>query len=81
MYVCMYMLEVGGVRPTGKSISVSVRACVRAVRMPSEIRVRNRVAASFPFPFYLEGLSLFPCGITVSPGETKRDQVRPSETK
>ena len=36
--------------PTGKSFRV-VRACVRAVRMPSEIRARNRVRAPSLFPF------------------------------
>ena len=39
-------------RPTGKSISVSVRACVRAVRLPSGNAVKFSGAA---FPFSLFG--------------------------
>ena len=46
----------------GESIReiVSCRACVRAVRIPSEIRARNRVSALSLFPFSLRRPSLFP---------------------
>ena len=51
-----------GVSPTGKSFRV-VRACVRAVRMPSEIRVGNPVLALSLFPFGPGRSSLFPSGL------------------
>ena len=49
--------------PTGKSFRV-VRACVRAVRMPSEIRARNRVRA---LPFSLFVALLFPFSLESPP--------------
>ena len=66
-----------GVRPTGKSISVSVRACVRAVRLPSGNAVKLSRAA-FPFslfaspgvPFSLLPAAGFPFSLE-NPSESK----------
>ena len=59
IYIYIYIYRrLGGVRPTGKSISVSVRACVRRSGCKVGIRT-NRDRSPFPFPFSPSGLSLF----------------------
>jgi len=86
IYIYIYILyyrRLGGVRPTGKSFRfVSfVRACVCARGLVVEWNFGSIYGlCPLPFPFCRERFSLFPCGVRVSPSETKWDQARPSET-
>ena len=76
----MYISEVGGVSPTGKSFRVvpCVRACVRAVWMPSENQIKFPVgplpfsllaAGGLPFSLLWREVFPFPLWDLVSPGE------------
>ena len=66
IYIYIYIYRIfGGVSPTGKSFRVvpCVRACVRAVWMPSENQIKFRVGV---FPFSLLAAGAFPFSLVRS---------------
>ena len=79
--------------PAGESISVSVRACVRARGLAVEWNLDQMVGwrlSLFPFvtralPSSLLGSTAFPFSLghlnEIGPSETKWKQVKPSETE
>ena len=73
LYIYIYTLEVGGVSSTGKSFRVvpCVRACVRAVWMPSENQIKTGYVWIIPVSLVCREVVKFPLGNLVSPHEFK----------
>ena len=82
IYIYIILSEVGGSETNREIVSFRfVRACVCARGLVVEWNFGSVYGlCPLPFPFCRERFSLFPCGVRVSPSETKWDQARPSET-